>query len=88
MISSRIHFRKVCALVTAALVLPALAYADKGDKGDKGDKSEHKGKRSDIPAVPEANVGWVLLPFLGIVLVFSARQLFRAKATDKDTANL
>ena len=81
MISSRIHFRKVCALVTAALILPALAHADK-DKGDKGDKSEHKGKGSDIPVVPEANAGWVLIPFLGIVLVFSARQLFLRKATE------
>jgi len=83
MISSRIPFRKVCALVTAALVLPALAYADKGDKGDKGDKSEHKGKGDPtVSSVPEANAGWVLIPFLGIVLVFSARQLFRAKATE------
>ena len=79
MITSRIPFRKVCALVTAALVLPALAYADKGDKGDK---SEHKGKGSDIPVVPEANTGWVLIPFVGVVLVFSARQLFRKKATE------
>jgi hypothetical protein len=82
MISSRIPFRKVCALVTAALVLPALAYADKPDKPDKGDKG-HKDKGDPtVSSVPEANAGWVLLPFLGIVLVFSARQLFRAKATE------
>ena len=88
MIFSRIPFRKVCALVTAALVLPALAYADKGEKGekgekgDKGEKSEHKGKGSDIPVVPEANTGWILIPFLGIVLVFSARKFFPKKATE------
>jgi hypothetical protein len=83
MISSRIPFRKVCALVTAALVLPALAYADKGDKGERGEKGEHKGKGDPtVSSVPEANAGWVLIPFLGIVLVFSARQLFRAKATE------
>jgi hypothetical protein len=83
MITSRIPFRKVCALVTAALVLPALAYADKGDKGDKGDKSEHKGNGDPtVSSVPEANAGWVLIPFLGVVLVFSARQLFRKKATE------
>ena len=79
MIYSRIPFRKVCALVTAALVLPALAYADKGEKGEKG---EHKGKGSDIPVVPEANTGWILIPFLGLVLAFSARHMFRPKSTE------
>jgi hypothetical protein len=80
MISSRIHFQKVCALVTAALVLPALAYADKA----KGDKSENKVSKGDprVSSVPEANAGWVLVPFLGLVLVFSARHMFRPKATE------
>jgi hypothetical protein len=86
MISSRMHFRRVCALVTAALVLPALAYADKdkGDKGDKGDKSENKGSKGDprVSSVPEANAGWVLVPFFGLVLLFSARQFFPKKATE------
>ena len=85
MISSRIPFRKVCALVTAALVLPALAYADKdkGDKGDKGDKSEHKGKGDPtVSSVPEANAGWVLVPFFGLVLLFSARHLFRGRVAE------
>ena len=76
MISSRIPFRKVCALVTAALVLPALAYADK-NKADKPYKSDPK-----VSSVPEANTGWVLIPFLGLVLVFSARQFFPKKATE------
>ena len=35
-----------------------------------------------VSAVPEANAGWVLIPFFGIVLLFSARQLFRGKATE------
>jgi hypothetical protein len=79
MISSRIPFRKVCALVTAALVLPALAYADKG----KVDKSEYKGKGDPkVSSVPEANAGWVLLPFVGAVLLFSARHLIPRKATE------
>jgi hypothetical protein len=82
MISSRVPFRKVCALVTAALVLPALAYADK-NKPDKPDKSEHKGQGDPkVSSVPEANTGWVLIPFLGLVLVFSARQFFPKKATE------
>jgi hypothetical protein len=81
MISFQNHIRKVCALVAATLVLPALAYADRdNDKGEKGEKSEHKGKGSDIPTVPEANAGWVLIPFVGAVLLFSWRQFCRAKA--------
>ena len=28
----------------------------------------------------EANAGWVLIPFVGAVLVFSARRFIRAKA--------
>jgi hypothetical protein len=90
MITSRIRFRKVCALVTAALVLPALAYAehkavqwDKGDKDDQGAKGEKGGKGDPkVSSVPEANAGWVLIPFLGLVLVFSARQFFPKKATE------
>jgi hypothetical protein len=74
--------RKICALVAVTLVLPALAYAghdkDKGDKGDKGNKGEHRG----VPVVPEANAGWVLVPFFGVVLLYSARHLFRGKATE------
>lgn len=84
MISSPLHFRKVCALVTAALVLPALAFAgnDK-NKPDKPDKPEKGGKGdSRVPSVPEANTAWVLIPFLGLVLVFSARQFFPKKATE------
>ena len=87
MISSRIPFRKVCALVTAALVLPALAFAgndkNKPDKPDKVAKGE-KGGRGDpaVSSVPEANAGWVLIPFFGLVLLFSARQFFPKKATE------
>jgi hypothetical protein len=84
MFSSRIHFRRVCALVTAALVLPALAFAgndknkpDKPDKGEKGDKGDPR-----VSSVPEANTAWILIPFLGLVLIFSARQFFPKKATE------
>ena len=81
MIISRIPFREVCALVTAALVLPALAFAgndkNKPDKGEKGGNGDPK-----VSSAPEANVGWVLIPFLGLVLVFSARQFFPKKTTE------
>ncbi len=79
------HIRKLCALVAAALILPALAYAGqdngKGNDGKNNGKGNDKGERQ-IPVVPEANAGWVLIPFFGIVLLFSARQLFRGKATE------
>jgi hypothetical protein len=70
------------------LVLPALAFAGhdngKGNDGQnngRGNNEEHPGDPR-VTAVPEANTGWVLLPFLGVVLLFSARHLFRAKATE------
>jgi hypothetical protein len=75
------HLRKLCALVAAALILPALAYAgtDNG-KGNDGQNNGNQNGRDKVPVVPEANAGWVLVPFFGAVLLFSARQLFRAKA--------
>ena len=36
----------------------------------------------NLTAVPESNAGWVLVPFFGAVLLFSARHLFRGKATE------
>ena len=83
---------KVCALVTASMILPALAYADhdsgKWSKGDKGrtPMEQHdtdKGLDKGIPAVPETNAGWVLVPFFGAALLFSARELFRPRAAQK-----
>ena len=77
------HLRKVCALSAAALILPVLAFAGT-DNGQNNGKQNGKVKNDDPPvsAVPEANAGWVLIPFFGIVLLFSARQLLRGKATD------
>ena len=82
---------KFCVLTAATLILPSLAFADRDNgKGNKGDNDEHrwgdhdtdKGPAKNIPVVPEANAGWVLIPFFGVVLLFSARQLFRGKATE------
>ena len=80
----RDHFRKVCALVAASLILPALAYADRDNdrvNHGRGDNNERHGNPR-ISAVPEANAGWVLVPFFGAVLLFSARHLFRGKVTE------
>ncbi len=50
---------------------------DRGDKWDKWDKGERgdKGRKSSkgdpvVSAVPEANTAWVLIPFMGAVLLF------------------
>jgi hypothetical protein len=45
-----------------------------------GDHNTDKDRDRNVPVVPEANAGWVLIPFFGAVLFFSARQFFRAKA--------
>ena len=79
------HLRKTCALVAVSLIIPALAYADRDhDRDNNRDNHEQRGGDRDqaghIPVVPEANAGWVLIPFVGAVLLFSWRQFSRAKA--------
>jgi len=75
---------KCCSLVAAALVIPALAYADRDqDRGSSRDSDEHRADDRDqdchIPIVPEANAGWVLIPFVGAVLLFSWRRFSGAQ---------
>ena len=63
---------KVCALVAATLILPVLAYAQQqGQQGQQG---------QNPPRAPEVNTAWVLVPFLGGVLLYSWRRLSKAKA--------
>jgi hypothetical protein len=85
--------RTLSAVVAVAIALPALAYADhdngrgthwRADNDEhhaRGDNDKHQGNQQ-IPVVPEANAGWVLIPFLGAVLLFSARNLFRGKVAE------
>jgi hypothetical protein len=77
MLIPRFHNRvgKVCALLAATLVLPALASANPNGTNQNGNPQ-------NVSPVPEANAGWVLIPFFGAVLFFSARQLLRGKATE------
>jgi hypothetical protein len=71
---------KICALAAVALVLPTLAYV-KNDR-DKGEKDE-KNDRGHIQTVPEGGPGIVVLTAtFGAILIFSARHLFRGKATE------
>jgi hypothetical protein len=73
---------KVCALVTATLTIPVLAFA--GTDNGKGNNGQNNGNQNGkVPVVPETNAGWVLVPFFGAVLLFSARQLLRPKAAQK-----
>ena len=81
--------RILSALVAASIVLPALAYA--GHDNDKKNSDRGNDRRGDndkrhgdphVSAVPEANAAWVLIPFVGAVLLFSARNLFRGKVTE------
>jgi len=69
MLIPRFHNRigKVCALVAAALILPALAYAGGNNQGG-------------VHTVPEGGPGIVLLiTTFGAILLFSARRSSRAK---------
>ena len=84
----RFHNRigKVCALVAATLVLPVLAYAAGTDNGNgnggqnNGNQNGHNKGDPPVVSTPEANAGWVLVPFFGAVLLFSWRQFSRSKA--------
>jgi hypothetical protein len=84
------QLRKILIIAAASLILPALAHAkdidwgkDKGEKSDRDDRGG-KGEKGDprVSNVPEASPVWVLLPFVGAVLLFSTRQLFLKKATE------
>lgn len=84
MLYSRFPISRVCALVAAMLILPVLSYAGtdngNGNGGQNHGKQNGKDKDPPVSVVPEANAVWVLVPFLGAVLLFSARQIFRPKA--------
>jgi hypothetical protein len=79
------HISKACAMAALTLILPVLAYAGHTDNAKGGD---HDGPRDHdtgkdrldrhIPVVPEANAGWVLIPFFGAVLLYSWRARTKA----------
>ena len=73
---------KVCAVVTATLLLPLLAFAgtDNGNGNDGQNNGNQYGRNPPMTTVPEANAGWVLIPFFGVVLLVAARQFLLKKA--------
>jgi hypothetical protein len=76
------HLRKVCALVALTLILPGLAYADRDNNKDDHGRADNDrgGERHGDPrvsSVPEANTVWVLIPFMGAVLVVGSMSLWR-----------
>ena len=86
---SRNKVRKVCALLAATLILPALAYAGHENNRDF-DRADHLGCDNHqhhgdvrVPLVPQVNAGIVLISFVGPVLALSSLQLLRAKGAQK-----
>jgi hypothetical protein len=80
---------KVFTLIGASVVVPVLAYVGylKGNGSVNNGKSNYGGSYSagkHIAVAPEANAGWMLVPFFGAVLLFSSRQLFSGKASEKN----
>ena len=82
-------FTKVCGIATATLMLSSVANAREHDWNffdgwwhhDRDPVKEHRVR--SVPVLPEANAGWVLIPFLGAVVLFSSRRLWLAKPTPK-----
>jgi hypothetical protein len=74
--------RNLCAIAAITLILPALAYAGKDNGNGNGGVNNGNQNGHKVPVVPEANAGWVLVTFLGVILLFSARRLFREKVTE------
>jgi hypothetical protein len=75
---------KICAVLAVTFILPVLGYA--GTDNGTGNGGQNNGKQNghdNIPVAPEPNVAWVLVPFFGAVLLFSARPLFRPKANQR-----
>jgi hypothetical protein len=78
MISPRFHNRigKICALIAATLILPALAYSGQNDQGNQnvqGQNGQH------APVDPEVNAASVLVPFFGAVLLFFGATTLRSR---------
>jgi hypothetical protein len=77
---------KIFVVLAASLALSGLASAgtDHGEGNNfhnNGNQfGKNKGGDPSVSSVPEANAGWVLVPFMGAVLLFSSLQLLRLKA--------
>ena len=56
---------------------PAVVQA--GHAGGFGPAAGGDHGGASIPVVPEANAGWVLIPVMAAVLLFSSRQLWAAR---------
>jgi hypothetical protein len=80
---------KIVAIVAVSSIIPGLALlgtllgTDKGKGNDGQNNGNQYGKGGGDPvveAVPEANPGFVLIPFVGAVLIVSSLQVLRFKS--------
>lgn len=53
------------------------------NQGKSEGSDDHNLPLGNITVVPEANAGWVMVPFFGAVLLMSSRQFLRARANQK-----
>jgi len=65
-------------LIAATLILPALAYSGQNDQGNQNGQGQNG--QHNVPVVPEANAGSVLVPFFGAVLLLFGATALRSKA--------
>jgi hypothetical protein len=87
----KLEIPKIVAVVAVSSIIPGLALlgtllgTDKGKGNDGQNNGNHNqyGKGGGDPvvsSVPEANPGFVLIPFVGAVLIVSSLQLLRFKS--------
>jgi hypothetical protein len=75
------NVRKLSVLIAACLIVPAVAYAgsDNGN-GNGGQNNGNQNGKKKVPAVPEVNTTFVLIPVFGAVLLFSSVQALRKRS--------
>lgn len=78
------YLGKICALLAAISILPALAPAQNGQGQNQNGQGQNQNGQRHITVFPEANAGMVLIPFIGAVLVLSSLQLLRTKRAGKN----
>jgi hypothetical protein len=69
----------LAGVAATTVTLTALVYLNGTNQSGTNQSSQYSQNtngNAPVPVVPETNAGWVLVPFFGAFLLFSARQLF------------